>query len=562
MATLIKKVKGKKSYYYIVQSGRVNGKPRIVWQKYLGTLEAILQRYEDTAAPAPLETDLFEAGGVAALMQIASRINLVEIIDNIVPKRDQGPSVGQYMLLAALNRVLDPLSKVQIGEWYHRTILQRLWNFPEEHFTSQRYWDHMDMISDENIDTIQRLLVEKLKKEFSLETENLLYDTTNFFTYIDTHNQRNTIAKRGKNKQKRGDLRQVNLALLITRDFQIPLFHKAYDGNIPDIKFFPEVARSLLDKNKALSGNMRDSTLVFDKGNLSEESRELLLHRGIYFVAGVKSELISELFESSIEEFQDALLMPGTKFISAPIEISARECIAVVSYSESFFTEQLSALTMIMTKCEGKLRDLQQELSSWALGKKNRGRPPTMQSVKLKLGDILAPQHMKALFKITLEEYDGEPFLKYSVNQKELDRITTTRLGRTLLISNRTEWSPPEVISSYRSLNKVEEAFKHMKNRDYLRWQPAYHWTDQKMKVHTFYCVLALLLATLARKVAVEAGHDLSLQALLDDLSGIKEVALLYKDGSKGLISRFTLNSMTARQKKLADLFRIGEIIG
>ncbi len=106
------------------------------------------------------------------------------------------------------------------------------------------------------------------------------------------------------------------------------------------------------------------------------------------------------------------------------------------------------------------------------------------------------------------------------------------KLGRTLLISNRTEWVPTEVIRSYRSLSNVEEAFKYMKNRDYLRWQPAFHWTDQKVEVHTFYCVLALLLATLARKVAVESGLDILLPALLDDLSAIKEVALLYKTDS------------------------------
>lgn len=120
---------------------------------------------------------------------------------------------------------------------------------------------------------------------------------------------------------------------------------------------------------------------------------------------------------------------------------------------------------------------------------------------------------------------------------------------------------PEEVIGSYRSLSNVEEAFKYMKNRNYLRWQPSFHWTDQKVEVHTFYCVLALLLATLARKIAVESGLEISLTTLLDDLSAIKEVALLYKSEKKGVEARFTVNTMTTRQKKLADLFKIGEIV-
>lgn len=561
MTTLIKKVKGRKTYYYAVRSGRVNGKPRIVWQKYLGTLDAIVQRCEESSAPSPIETTLFEAGGIAALTQIASRINLMEIINQVVPKRDQGPSVGHYIILAALNRVLDPLSKAQIGDWYDNTILRRLWGFQGEQFTSQRYWDHMDMISLTDLETIQRLIVEKVKEEFKIETESLLYDCTNFFTFIDTHNQRSDLAKRGKNKQKRSDLQQINLALLTTKDFQIPLFHKAYKGNIPDVKIFPEVARALLDKNKALSGNVKDATLVFDKGHLSEDNRELLLHSGIHFVAGVKSELVSDLFETSIDQFQEALLIPGTKYLSSLIEVSGRNCLAVVSYSESFFTEQLASLTVTMNKCEGKLRELQKELIDWALGKKKGGSRPKTKHVKEKLNAILSPQHMKDLFKITLQDCEGEPVLKYSVNQNELERITTTRLGRTLLITNRIDWAPVEVITSYRSLSNVEEAFKYMKNRDYLRWQPAFHWTDQKIQVHTFYCVLALLLATLARKIAVEAGHDLSLSALLDDLSAIKEVVLLYKTDKNGVQARFTVNSMTPRQKKLADLFEINELV-
>ena len=100
-----------------------------------------------------------------------------------------------------------------------------------------------------------------------------------------------------------------------------------------------------------------------------------------------------------------------------------------------------------------------------------------------------------------------------------------------------------------------------MKNRDYLRWQPAFHWTDQKIKVHTLYCVLALLLATLARKMAWEAGHEMSLPVLLDDLSSMKEVALLYPDHGGKLKAHFTMNKMSPRQKKLAELFGIGEIL-
>ena len=101
-----------------------------------------------------------------------------------------------------------------------------------------------------------------------------------------------------------------------------------------------------------------------------------------------------------------------------------------------------------------------------------------------------------------------------------------------------------------------------MKNVDFLRWQPAHHWTDQKLKVHGLYCVLALLLAMLARKVAFLAGVDLSLPALLEELSAIREVAVIYPPGT--LVHRkdhITLSRMSSTQRKLAEALQIATVL-
>jgi transposase len=558
MPSLIKKVKKGKAYYYIVQSGRVNGKPRIVWQKYLGSVEAILEQFQKTAPIKPSEAVLFEAGGVATLLKFANELGLIELINEVIPYNGRGPSVGHYIVLAAINRALEPLSKRQIGDWYQDTVLQRLWGFPASAFTSQSYWNHMDLISKEAINTIQDRLAERIRRKFRIETEIFLYDTTNFFTYISTYNDRNEVAQRGRQKQKRNDLRQVNLALLTTRDFQIPLFHMTYKGNIPDVAFFPEIAQELLQRRAANFGPTKEATLVFDKGNLSDGMLEKMLYDNTRFVAGIKAEVLPDIFSIPIEDFHDVAAIPGSKFYEALIEMCGKSCKAVVSYSESFFTQQLAALTTSMTKCETKLRDLQKSLLASALGKK-KGKRLTRKQVQAKVQDILSPQYMKELFTI-VEDFDGLPYINYSVNRHQLDLLVKTRLGRTLLLTNRLDLLAPEIIRTYRDLGHIEEAFKHMKNRDYLRWQPAFHWTDQKLEVHSLYCVLALLFATLARKTACESGVDISLSALLDELSSIKEVAFVYSQDGR-VKADVTLSRMTPRQKKLAELFDIGSLL-
>ena len=61
-----------------------------------------------------------------------------------------------------------------------------------------------------------------------------------------------------------------------------------------------------------------------------------------------------------------------------------------------------------------------------------------------------------------------------------------------------------------------------------------HHWTDSKIRVHVFNCVLALIIAQLMRRQAHQAGMDLSVRELLHQLNGIGETVLLYHDGSRG----------------------------
>src|SRR5262249_33653560 len=106
------------------------------------------------------------------------------------PRGPRGPGVGQYLLVAALNRRLDPRSKVQIAAWYQRTALRRLLDFRPEQLTSQRFWDQMDRLPPRAILAIERDLTAHLIREFALDVRQVLFDATNFFTFIDTFNER------------------------------------------------------------------------------------------------------------------------------------------------------------------------------------------------------------------------------------------------------------------------------------------------------------------------------------------------------------------------------------
>lgn len=564
MASISKKIKKGRPYYYAVESKRINGRPRIVWQKYLGTIEAIVSRAEECKPPKPKHTVIFEAGGIAALLRITQRLELLDLINELVPKREQGPTVGHYILLAALNRALAPLSKVAIGNWYEQTVLRRLWGFKKSCFTSQRFWDHMDRFSEQDIKEFEDRLIDRIKKEFGIDGRILLYDTTNFFTFLATTNNRSALAQRGRSKQKRHDLRQIGLALLVTRDFQIPLFHQVYPANIPDVSLFPQLTQELLNRYEKVTGKTPEATIVFDKGNVTDEAMEELAARGVHFVAALSANRCAELLATPNDKFHPLEGMAGTQAFDTTKMLWAKSCLAVVVYTESFFTQQLQGVTLNLVKCQKRLLDLAKGLERWRQGK-GRGKKPTVRSVRKRVSEILSPQFMKTLIHTDVKEDKKSeiPYLGYSVDHTALQRLSQERLGRTVLVTDHTNWSATQVIQAYRSLSVIEDAFKNMKNVDFLRWQPAHHWTDQKLRVHALYCVLALLLVSLSRKVAFGAGVDLTLPALLKELSAIREVAVIYPPGTLAHAKdHITLSRMSTRQKKLAQVLEIRKVLG
>ena len=116
----------------------------------------------------------------------------------------------------------------------------------------------------------------------------------------------------------------------------------------------------------------------------------------------------------------------------------------------------------------------------------------------------------------------------------------------------------PDVVAAYRSQSDAEFGFRQLKDPHVVSFSPMHHWTDNNIRVHVFYCVLALAVAHLMRRHADHAGLHLSVRELLDQLAGIQETVLIYHDGGKGRPrAQRMLTDMTPTQRKLADLFDI-----
>ncbi len=87
MASIVGKRRGKRTYYYLVESARVDGEPRIVSQQYLGTAEEVLARLSGTATGAPVRTQHKGFGDLAAVWSVLERLDVAGVIDRVVPRR-------------------------------------------------------------------------------------------------------------------------------------------------------------------------------------------------------------------------------------------------------------------------------------------------------------------------------------------------------------------------------------------------------------------------------------------------------------------------------------------
>jgi transposase len=108
-------------------------------------------------------------------------------------------------------------------------------------FTSQNFWNNTSKVSEEALEAMDDEIISKMLSVYDIDFSNLIYDATNFFTYIDTK-QESELAKRGHCKSKRNDLHIVGLSLMVSPDFSIPLIHETYPGNMNDAKQFAYMA--------------------------------------------------------------------------------------------------------------------------------------------------------------------------------------------------------------------------------------------------------------------------------------------------------------------------------
>jgi transposase len=552
-----KKQKGK-VYYYLVESARVNGKPRIVSQQYLGSAEEIAERLSESGPGEPDRTQHLAFGDVAGVWGVLDRLGVVDIVDEVVGSRrsDAALSVGTYIALAALNRVVAPCSKLAFSDWWSTTAGDRLLQrAPLAALDHRRFWDAMDAITDEQLVDIERHIVARMVEAFEVDVSGLVLDMTNFATYIDSANDRAPIAQRGKAKQKRGDLRLVGLGLVVSVDGGIPLVSHAYAGNRHDSTQFADVIGELVQRFGVIDQGGAGLTVVFDAGQDSEDNLELVDSGPLHFVGSLPPSDHLDLMAVAKSRYKrvDAKRFPGVGAFETTKVVFGRQRRIVVTHSQSFHDEQAASFEQTLAKARRQLSELAARLAR-GQGRKSR------EKVEAEIAGIVRPRWLSRVISTTLVgTTPSELRLTWRTKPAAKAALANELFGKRIIFTDRNEWSVAEVVAGYRSQSEVEADFRQMKDRLVVSFSPMFHWTEQKIRVHVFYCVLALMVARLMARETERAEMPMSVRVLLSHLSRIEETVLLYQGERGRPRARRMLTEMDPTQVRLYDLFGLDE---
>lgn len=538
-----KKVRGL-TYWYLGENKKVNGVSHRIWQKYLGTANAIKNRVDGIG---PVEIDVLEFGIVASAFCIGEEINFVNAVNKVIPKREQGFSIGEHLLLTIINRLDDPLSKNQFANWFENTMLKRRFVVKSSCLSSQDFWNHWKKIDQKHIDDIQEEVLDKILSQVNMK--ELVFDPTNFITYIENH-ENNKIPQFGHSKSGVKGLRQINLSLLVTKKDGVPLWHHTYDGNINDVTEFKEFIKSLTRRISHFSKHCKNITLILDKGNNSQKNIKNIHDKLHFFVVGsLKPSEHQDIFEIPLEQFNEEYIDPKDKktfctTITKNVYDGNKKI--VVTYNESLKYNQKLRTDKAIQKAFNQLQNL-------ARGIKNSIK--SRDEFLIKVNKIVSKSYLNGLISYTLQKTCTGFDLSFQLNESIYEQKCKT-FGKNILFTDNLSLTTQEIVKLYRDKNIVEEQIKNLKDTHVIRFTPMWCWTDQMIRIHAFTCVMALLFLRLLMKKIRESKLNISQDQTLDQLKKIKLVILKAPNNRKVTAKITRLNDTQRQLVNLLDLRR------
>ena len=518
MAHLHKKMKKGKPYYYVRETARVGGRSKVVNQVYLGSADKIMEMALSREKTDISKLDIQEFGSLFIANLVENYIGISDIIDSVVTdsEKSKSPSIGEYFLFSVFNRMIEPKSKEALSQWYKNLAVHQIRPVDVEALNSRMYWKKWSQLSIEDIQKIAYLFFEKVHTLEPLRSDCLLFDTTNYFTYMDSKTE-SKLAVRGKNKDGKDWLRQIGLALLVSRDTGVPIFYREFEGNCHDSKLFNQILEEMHTTVKKLSGQEKELTLVFDKGiNSGANIENIDMKPDLHFITSYSPYFAQSLAEKDLENFTPVNTAPNHALVRQDRE---EDQIVALRTSREFWGQERTVVVTYNPRTaakqrytfEKKLHSLQRHLFEMR-SKVNAQKPHWKQASKVKerYNDVCEKLYLpKDLYDLDFTKENGRLRMWFRKNYYKINKYIS-RFGKNIIITSHHDWSTDDIVKASLDRYLVEDAFRQTKAGEFANMRPIWHWTDQKISCHVLCCVIALTYLKLISLWLERAGVDMT----------------------------------------------------
>ncbi len=525
MAHIHKKMKNGRPYYYVREMARVDGKPKVINQVYLGSPARILEMAQgENELPSKLQTQEFGSLWLANLIE--QQIGIAGIIDGIIPqtKGTGKPSIGDYFLYAIYNRMVAACSKRAMPEWYKHTAIQHIRPVQISELNSQKFWLKWDQVSEEHITSITEEFFRRVNEIEPPASDCFMFDTTNYYTFMASQTN-SELAQRGESKEGRNWLRQIGLALLVDRDKRIPFYYKEYKGNRHDSKVFLDVVDDLFSVMRKETSGDTSLTIVFDKGMNSEDNIAAIDAReNVHFITTYSTYFGEKLASTKLDMFTPLDTDKNKKLIEndkhddllrayrATGEYWGKQRTVIVTYNPLTAAKQRYGLEKKLLKLQDFLFETQSKVNSGTSNWRNR------TTIEKRYKERCTELHLPAeLYKVEISDIDGTLEFNFKKNYYKIERYIE-RFGKNILITDIEDWETEEIVQASLDRWAVEEGFRLTKDEEQIAMRPIRHWTDSKIRCHIFTCIAALTILRLIELRLRSAGLNITAKTAMQSM--------------------------------------------
>jgi transposase len=530
------KTKKGRPYLYVREIARVDGKPKVISQIYIGSPEKV------AGLAGGKESDILnlvveEFGALWLADHIDRDIDLCGIIDEIIPpaKRETGPSIGEYFLYCVLNRMVESVSKNKLSEWYRKTAIQSIRPVDLAELTSKRYWEKWDRVNEKDLHAIARTFFERIWQLESPSADCLLFDTTNFYTYMATQTT-SELAKRGKNKAGKHSLRQIGLGLLVGRYSRLPLYYSVYPGNTHDSKHFEAVMDEMFGVVCGLQKTKQRLTVVIDKGMNAEDNFAWIDdHSRIHFITTYSTYFAQDLAITPLDRFEPADTVENRTRIAAGDE---EECLLVYRTKGEYWGKERSVVVTYTPATArkqaytfaDKLETMRQELLVMRARVKDKAPHwRKEEAIRERYIRFCEQIHMSPqLYELSFQQTPEGMLMAFRKDAYQVSR-KQNMFGKNIIITDNTDWPTGDIVEASRARWQVEDRFRLCKDDELVGTSPIRHWTDSKIRCHLFTCVMAMTYLRRMELRLAAAGIKRSAAEVMDDMRHLHSVLSLRK---------------------------------